>query len=88
MDKPIVAALNGVASGLGLQTALHFDVRIGHAGVRVSEPEIAAGVPSVLGLQLIGDLIGLSRTIELSLRCRWLDASECLDVGLLHEVVP
>ncbi|MEQ9125795.1 MAG: enoyl-CoA hydratase/isomerase family protein [Alphaproteobacteria bacterium] len=88
MDKPVVAAMNGVAAGLGLQTALHCDVRIGHPAVRVSQPEIAAGVPSVLGLQILGDLMGLSRTVEMSLRCRWLDAEECLRFGLLHEIVP
>jgi enoyl-CoA hydratase/carnithine racemase len=88
MDKPVVAALNGAATGLGLQTALHCDVRIGHPDVRVSQPEIAAGVPSVLGLQILGDLMGLSRTVEMSLRCRWLDAEECLRFGLLHEIVP
>lgn len=88
MDKPVVAAVNGVATGLGLQLALHCDVRIGHPGVRVSQPEIAAGVPSVLGLQLLSDLMGLSRIVEMSLRCRWLEAPECLDAGLLHEIVP
>ena len=88
MDKPVVAAVNGVATGLGLQTALHCDVRIGHSEVRVSQPEIAAGVPSVLGLQILSDLMGLSRTVEMSLRCRWLDAAECLQTGLLHELVP
>ncbi len=88
MDKPVVAAVNGVATGLGLQTALHCDVRIGHPAVRVSQPEIAAGVPSVLGLQILTTLMGLSRTIEMSLRCRWVEAEECLQFGLLHELVP
>lgn len=87
MDKPTVAAMNGIASGLGLQTALHCDVRVGHPGVRVSQPEIDVGVPSVLGLRIIGELIGLSRTIEMSLRCRTVDAEECLAWGLLHELV-
>ena len=88
MDKPVVAAVNGAATGLGLQTALHCDVRIGHPEVRVSQPEVAAGVPSVLGLLILSDLMGLSQTIEMSLRCRWLDAEDCLRYGLLHELVP
>ena len=88
MDKPVVAAVNGAATGLGLQTALHCDVRIGHSEVRVSQPEIAAGVPSVLGLWILSELMGVSRTVEMSLRCRWLDAEECLSYGLLHELVP
>lgn len=88
MDKPVVAAVNGAATGLGLQTALHCDIRVGHPEVRVSQPEIAAGVPSVLGLMILGELIGLSRTVEISLRCRWVAADEALRLGLLHEVVP
>lgn len=87
MDKPMVAAVNGFASGLGLQTALHCDIRIGHPGTRVSQPEINAGVPSVLGHMMLTELMGLSRTIEVSLSCRWVDAEECLRHGLLHEVV-
>ncbi len=88
MDKPVVAAVNGTATGLGLQTALHCDLRIGHAEVRVSQPEIGAGVPSVLGLELLSRVMGYSRTVEISLRCRWVDAEECLRLGLLHELVP
>jgi enoyl-CoA hydratase/carnithine racemase len=61
---------------------------VGHPEVRVSQPEIGAGVPSVLGLELLGRVMGYSRTVEISLRCRWVDAEECLRLGLLHELVP
>ena len=87
MDKPVVAAVNGFASGLGLQIALHCDLRVGHPGTRMSQPEINAGVPSVLGHMILTELMGLARTIEVSLSCRWVEAEECLRYGLLHEIV-
>src|SRR3546814_11141579 len=48
MGKPVVVALNGVAAGAGFQLSLHSDLRIAHAGVRMSQPEINAGIPSVV----------------------------------------
>lgn len=88
MDKPVVAAVNGFASGLGLQTALHCDIRLGHPGTRVSQPEINAGVPSVLGHLMLVPIMGLSHAVEFELSGRWLDAEECLRHGLLNEIVP
>ena len=49
LDKPIVAALNGIAAGAGFQVGLTSDIRIGHPGTRMGQPEINAGIPSVMG---------------------------------------
>ena len=53
LDKPCVAALNGVAAGAGLQIALLCDLRIGHADTRIGQPEINVGLASVIGVQLM-----------------------------------
>ena len=49
LDKPLIAALNGVAAGSAFQVALLADVRIGHPGVRMGQPEINSGIASTLG---------------------------------------
>ncbi|MBM3573678.1 MAG: enoyl-CoA hydratase/isomerase family protein [Alphaproteobacteria bacterium] len=87
LTKPSVAALNGVAAGSAFQFAMLCDIRVGHAGTRMGQPEINSGIPSVLGPLLMIERLGLSRTIELTLTGRMMDAAECRHVGLLHHVV-
>lgn len=88
LSKPIVMALNGVAAGSAFQVALLGDVRVGHPGVRMGQPEIDAGIASVTGPWIMREMIGMSRTIELTLTARLMDAEECRGIGLLHHVVP
>jgi enoyl-CoA hydratase len=88
LEKACVAALNGVAAGSAFQVAMLTDVRVGHPGTRMGQPEINAGIPSVLGPMLMIERIGLSRTIELTLTGRMMDAEECRHIGLLHYLVP
>jgi enoyl-CoA hydratase len=87
LDKPCIAALNGVAAGSAFQAVMLTDVRVGHPGSRLGQPEINAGIPSVLGPMLMNDRIGLSRTVELTLTGRLMEAEEAHAVGLIHYVV-
>ena len=87
LDKPCLAALNGVAAGSAFQAAMLTDVRVGHAGVRMGQAEINAAIPSVTGPMLMLPRIGLSRTIELTLSGRMMEASECHAIGLIHHLV-
>lgn len=88
LSKPIVAALNGVAAGSAFQVALLCDLRIGHAGVTMGQPEINSGIASVTGPWIMRELIGLSRTIDLTLTGRMMDAQECLQIGVMNRIVP
>lgn len=88
LTKPIVAALNGVAAGSAFQVALLCDIRVGHAGSRMGQPEIDAGIPSILGPWIMLEMLGRSRTIELVLTGRMMEAEEAHAVGLLHHLVP
>ena len=87
LDKPIVAALNGVAAGGGFQIALACDLRIGHAGTRMGQPEINAGIPSIMGSYWMSLHLGLALNQELSLTGRLMGAEECRQAGLLSRVV-
>ncbi|HSR82196.1 MAG TPA: enoyl-CoA hydratase/isomerase family protein [Hyphomicrobiaceae bacterium] len=87
LDKPCLAALNGVAAGSAFQAAMLTDVRVGHPGVRMGQAEINSGIPSVTGPMLMLPRIGLSRTVELTLTGRMMEAEECRAIGLIHYLV-
>jgi len=88
VEKPMIAALNGVAAGSAFQVTLLCDIRIGHAGVRMGQPEINSGIPSVMGPWMMNERLGLSRTVELTLMGRMMMAEECHRIGILHHLVP
>lgn len=87
LEKPVVAALNGVAAGSAFQFVLLTDIRVGHSGVRMGQPEINSGIASITGPWIMKEVLGLSRTIELTLTGRLVEAEEALRLGLLHHVV-
>lgn len=87
LTKPTVAALNGVAAGSGFQFALLQDFRIGHAGARMGQPEINAGIASITGPWIMREVLGLARTTELALSGRMLGGEEAYRYGLMHELV-
>jgi enoyl-CoA hydratase/carnithine racemase len=88
LDIPLIGAVNGVAAGSGYQVSMLCDVRVIHPGVRMGQPEVTSGIPSVTGLYLTEQSLGLSRTREMMLTGRLLEADELLRVGLVHHVVP
>lgn len=88
LDKPCVAAVNGVTAAAGYQIALLADLRIGHAGARMGQPEIDMGLASVLGAHLMEAHLGHSRTVALTLSGRLMDGRECHAHGLFHALVP
>ena len=87
MRKPLIAALNGVAAGSAFQVALQCDIRVGHKGSRMGQPEINSGIASTLGPWLMKEMLGLSRTVELTLTGRMMDGEECHRIGLIHHLV-
>ncbi|MBO0826542.1 MAG: enoyl-CoA hydratase/isomerase family protein [Streptosporangiales bacterium] len=87
VDKPVVAALNGVAAGSGYQLALLCDVRVAHPGVRMGQPEVTSGIPSITGMYLTERALGASRMLELMLTGRLMDVDELTNAGLVHHVV-
>lgn len=88
LDKPCLVAVNGYASGAGLQMALHADYRIAAAHARFGQPEIDAGMPSVLGPWAMRAALGLAVTRDMTLSGRFLDAAAAKRVGAVDEVVP
>jgi enoyl-CoA hydratase/carnithine racemase len=87
LDKPIVAALNGVAAGSAFQVALLCDLRVGHAGSRMGQPEINSGIPSITGTWIMWEVLGRARTTDLSLTGRMLEGGEAYRLGLIDRFV-
>ena len=85
--KPVIAALNGVAAGGGFQMALVSDQRVAHSGTRMGQPEINAGIPSIMGSYWMSLHLGWSRNQDLSMTGRLLGAEEAREWGLINHLV-
>ena len=88
MPQPIIAAVNGAASGGGLALALASDVRIAAAGARFNVAFVRIGLSGCdIGVSwLLPRLIGASRAFELLLTGRFVDAMEADRIGLVSRV--
>lgn len=88
LDKPLIAAVNGVAAGGGFEIALACDLIVASDGARFGLPEPHAGFVAVGGgpHRLVRE-IGLKRTMDLVLTGRLVDAAEALSLGFVNEVV-
>ncbi len=87
--KPVVAALNGVAFGGGLELALVCDLRVAVASARIALPETSLGIiPGAGGTQRLPRIVGEARAKEMILLGRALSAHEALDWGLVNRVCP
>jgi enoyl-CoA hydratase/carnithine racemase len=88
LEKPVVAAIDGVVTGAGLALALACDWRIGAPTARVLFREGRVGlVPTHGGLTRLVKLLGLARAKEVLLGGEDLDADAALRAGLLSELV-
>ena len=89
MEKPVIAAVNGVAAGAGCSLALACDVRIASSDASFIEVFVNGGlVPDSGSTGTLPRLIGLGRAMELCCTGRKVDAKEALAIGLVNQVVP
>ncbi|MDP7547744.1 MAG: enoyl-CoA hydratase/isomerase family protein [Alphaproteobacteria bacterium] len=86
-DKPVIAAINGIAAGGGFQIALVSDLRVSHPGARMGQPEINAAIPSIMGSYWMSLHLGWSKNQELSMTGRLMEGREAHDLGLINYMV-
>ena len=86
-EKPLIAAINGVAAGAGFQIALVSDLRVAHSGAKLGQPEINAGIPSIMGSYWMSLHLGWSLNQELSFTGRLMDADEAAALRLVNRIV-
>ncbi len=87
--KPVIAAINGAAVGIGATMTLPMDVRIASERARIGFVFGRLGiVPEACSTWFLPRIVGISRALELVYSADILDAQQALAVGLIREVVP
>jgi enoyl-CoA hydratase/carnithine racemase len=89
IDTPTICALNGGAAGYGMDLALGCDLRIASDTAKLAAAFTKRGVlPESGGTWLLPRLVGWARAAEIIFTGRTLSAAQCLELGLVNEVVP
>jgi len=87
LNKPVIAAVNGVALGGGTELALACDIRVAsmNALMGLTETRLAI-IPGAGGTQRLPRLIGRGKAKELIFTGRRVDAQEALQIGLVNQI--
>ncbi|CAM4328525.1 enoyl-CoA hydratase/isomerase family protein [Bordetella muralis] len=89
IEVPVIAAINGVALGGGLELALCADLRIAAEHAKLGLPEARLGaLPAAGGTQRLPRMIGTALAKQLMFTCEHITAARALSIGLVNEVVP
>jgi enoyl-CoA hydratase/carnithine racemase len=87
--QPLIAALHGFVLGSGMEMALLSDLRIASTDAVFGLPEVGLGIiPAAGGTQSLPRIMGLSRSLDMLLTNRRIDANEAYNSGLVNRVVP
>jgi len=89
MKKPIIAAINGPAVGVGITLPMQWDIRVAAESARIGFVFVRRGViPEALSTWLLPRLIGVAKANELLMTGRIITAKEALDFGIVSHVWP
>jgi 2-(1,2-epoxy-1,2-dihydrophenyl)acetyl-CoA isomerase len=87
--KPLIAAVNGAAIGVGVTMILPCDVRLASEGAKLGLAFVKLGIlPGLGSTHLLSRIVGRARALELVLTARTIQAPEALSIGLVNHVVP
>lgn len=89
LTKPVIAAINGAAAGVGLVLAAFADLRFAAAGARFTTAHGRFNFPAEFGLSwILPRIVGLTHANDLLLSSRIFTAEEALDMSFLNRVLP
>lgn len=89
LTKPVIAAVNGAAAGIGFALACFADLRFATPGAKMTTAHGKLGLPPEYGLSwVLPRLVGLGRALDLLLSSRVILAEEALDWGLVNQIHP
>jgi enoyl-CoA hydratase/carnithine racemase len=87
--KPLIAAINGVALGGGLEVALGCDIRIASENAKLGFPEVKIGiVPGAGGVYRLTRALPWCKAAEILFTGKIVDAQEAYRIGLVNQVTP
>jgi len=89
IEVPVIAAINGVAAGGGMELALSCDFRFAADTAKMGFPENNVGlIPGSGGCSRLVKLVGLARAKQLVMAGEMITAQRALDIQLVEEVLP
>jgi len=88
INKPTIAAVNGLALGGGCELALASDIIIASDKAQFGQPEISVGAIPTVATVLLPKLIGRKKAFELIFTGDIINAREAKEIGLVNKVVP
>ena len=88
LNKPVIAAVNGIACGGGFEVVLGTDIIVMEEHARFALPEIQVGVLADAGTVKLRRRIPYHVAVEFLMTGRWMDAAEAKHWGLANHVVP
>ena len=88
LNKPIIAAVNGMAVGGGFEVALSADIILAAEHARFALPEINAGTIADAATVKLPKRIPYHVAMDLLLTGRWVEADEAQRLGLVKEILP
>jgi enoyl-CoA hydratase/carnithine racemase len=89
LDKPVIAALNGIATGGGLDIALACDIRLAAESAKLAETYTRMGLLACMGgAWFLPRIVGIAKALEMLWTSEWVEAREAAAIGLVSKVIP
>jgi len=88
LSKPLIAAVNGLALGGGMELAISCDIIIASEKAQFGVPEAKLGLLPAFGIIRLHEIVGRAKAKELMMTAKSIPAEEALRLNLVNKVVP